>query len=257
MFGLKNFRGSCWVNACLQGIFMIPEVRTRYSTKAYDENNLIDKCLCKIFTTRGEDGLKQFFEVVKTKDINPGSDIGDSHELLMFLCDKLPFLDELCRFKTGESIECKTCKRKEIREDSVCEYALSIVKNNDTISECINKSVEEYENNDWTCSFNENCKAKGGRFQLLIGSFPKVMIFHVIPTQTAVNYSSILVLNKRQYALTSVICFNGSHWWTYGRDMPPGTDWYILDDLRVTKHGSKQFPLSSSMRILIYYRLEN
>jgi hypothetical protein len=236
---------------------MIPEVRTRYSTKSHDETNLIDKCLSEIFRSKGDDGLKQLFEVVKTKDINPGRDVGDSHELLMFLCDKLPFLDELCRFKTGESIQCKICKKKQVKEDSVCEYALSMVKSNDSISECITRSVQEYDNDEWKCSFNENCKGKGGTFQPLIGSFPKVMIFHVIPTNTAINYSSILILNKHEYALTSVICYNGSHWWTYGRDMPPGTDWYVLDDMRITKHGPKQFPVSSNMRILIYYRLEN
>jgi uncharacterized UBP type Zn finger protein len=257
MFGLKNFRGSCWVNACLQGIFMIPEVRTRYSTKSFDESNLIDKCLCRIFETKGEDGLKQLFEVIKTKDINPGRDIGDSHELLMYLCDKLPFLDKLCRFETGDSIQCKTCLKTEVKRDSVCEYRIAAIKDKETLSDCIMKTVEPYENTEWKCSFTENCKGIGGNFQHMIGSFPKVMIFHVIPTQTAVNYSSILILNKKEYALTGVICYNGSHWWTYGRDMPPGNDWYILDDLRVVKHGPKQFPVSSNMRILIYYRLEN
>jgi len=245
------------VNACLQGIFMIPEVRNRYTTNGHDENNIIDKCLSVIFRSKGEDGLKELFEAVKTKDINPGRDIGDSHELLMFLCDKLPFLDELCRFKIGDSIQCKTCKKIEVKEDSVCEYALSLVNNREAISDCIVRSVQPYENNDWKCSFTEGCQGVGCECQHLIGTFPKVMIFHVIPTNTAVNYSSILILNKRQYALTSVICYNGSHWWTYGRDMPPGTDWYVLDDTRIIKHGPRQFPVSSSMRILIYYRLEN
>jgi ubiquitin C-terminal hydrolase len=266
MFGLKNYRGSCWVNACLQGIFMIPEVRKRYMTNAHDEENLIDKCLSIIFKSKGEDGLKQLFEVVKAKHINPGNDIGDSHELLMFLCDKLPFLDELCRFKVGNSMHCKKCNKTEITESSVSEYSLTDVKNGEMLTETILRSVQPFQNDEWRCSLTadpsddevvEVCKGTSGTTQLLIGSYPKVMIFHIFPVNLTINYSSILILNKKEYALTSVICYNGSHWWTYGRDMPPGTDWYILDDLRVVKHGPKQFPVSSNMRILIYYRLEN
>jgi hypothetical protein len=239
---------------------MIPEVQKRYSSKTFDEENLIDKCLFKIFESKGEHGLKELFEVAKAKDINPGNDIGDAHELLMFLCDKLPFLDELCRFKIGNSIHCTTCRKTQTSELSVSEYSLTEIKHRESLTDSITRSVQPYQNNEWKCSLSsegETCSGTSGITQLLIGSFPKVMIFHVFPIDVSVNYSSILILNKKEYALAAVVCFNGSHWWTYGRDMPPGTDWYTLDDLRVMKHGPKQFPLSQYMRILIYYRLEN
>jgi ubiquitin C-terminal hydrolase len=82
-------------------------------------------------------------------------------------------------------------------------------------------------------------------------------MFHLLPTNGTVEYSSILSLNKHQYALLSVSCFNGGHWWSYGRDMPVGSNWYTLNDQLISNHGPKQFPLSSNMRLLIYYRIEN
>ena len=62
MFGLKNFRGSCWVNACLQGIFRIPELQQRYSNSQANPENIIDVCLQQIWKSNVEDGLKYFFE---------------------------------------------------------------------------------------------------------------------------------------------------------------------------------------------------
>jgi ubiquitin C-terminal hydrolase len=113
--------------------------------------------------------------------------------------------------------------------------------------------VEPYPIQEWEC---ETCKNKGGIRQQLIGSFPDYMMFHLPISQTTVDYSSILVLNSKRYALMSVICFNGGHWWTYARNMPPGSSWYMLDDTNVSDHGPKQFPISGSMRVLIYYRLD-
>ena len=66
MFGLQNFKGSCWVNACIQGIFRIPEVQTRYSEGIFEQGNVLDECLCKIWKTQGQEGIKEFFQSVKT-----------------------------------------------------------------------------------------------------------------------------------------------------------------------------------------------
>lgn len=254
MFGFRNYNGSCWVNACLQGVFRIPDVQDRYKSAIFEKGNVVDECLNRIWNSKGEEGLKEFFESVRTKTMPAGHGIGDSHELLQELCDKLPYLDTLCRFKIADTIECKSCHKKSIKEDSVTEFSISNYgENSIPISECISKTVLPQEIAEWKC---EDCKQSGCIKQQLIGSFPDVMVFHLVPTRSSVEYSSMLVLNKRQYALLAVICYNGSHWWAYGRNMPPGNSWYTLNDTAVTDHGPKQFPLTSSMRLLIYYRLK-
>lgn len=254
MFGLDNYRGSCWVNACIQSIFRIPEVQDRYNSGIFEKTNFIDECLCKIWKSKGNEGLKEFFEAVRTDTMPAGKGVGDSHELLQYLCDKVPFLNELMRFKIADSIECIHCHHKEIKEDSVTEFSIATEKQNIPLIQCISETVSPIAIEEWEC---EKCHKKGCKKQQLIGSFPKVMMFHLIPLNGNAEYTSILGLNKRQYALASVTCYNGFHWWAYGRDMPPGSSWYILDDTRVQEHGPKQFPLSNRARLLIYYRLQN
>ena len=252
MFGLRNFSGSCWVNACLQSIFRIPDVQERYTESKFDRANPIDVALHAIWSHKGE-GLQGFFEVVRCEMMPAGQGIGDSHELFVYLCDKLPFLDKLCRFKIADSIQCKLCHKKELKEDMVTEFSLSSDGNRVPISTCIMNTVTPHDILDWTC---EVCKQKGCTKQQLIGSFPQVMAFHMVSTESSVDYSSILVLNKMKYALLSVCCYNGSHWWVYGRDKI-GDSWFTLDDGRVEEHGPREFPLSGKMRLLIYYRLNN
>jgi len=254
MFGLKNFSGSCWVNTCLQGIFRIPELQERYNNDTFDKENIIDECLSKIWKSKGEDGLKEFFEAVRTEVMPAGRGIGDAHELIVYLCDKLPFLDELMRFKIADSLTCVNCQDKQLKEDSVVEFTIASEKANKPMIDCISETVQEYTIEGWKC---EKCNNLGCKKQQLIGSFPKVMVFHMVSNDGSIDYSSILALNKRQYALISVSCFNGGHWWGYGRDMPPGNSWYTLNDRQVQEHGPKQFPISNKMKILIYYRLEN
>jgi len=254
MFGLKNFSGSCWVNTCLQGIFRIPEVQERYNNDTFDKDNIIDECLSKIWKSKGEDGLKDFFEAVRTEVMPAGRGIGDAHELIVYLCDKLPFLDELMRFKIADSLTCVSCQDKQLKEDSVVEFTIASEEGNKPMIDCISETVQEHAIEGWKC---EKCNKLGCKKQQLIGSFPKVMVFHMVSNDGSIDYSSILALNKRQYALISVSCFNGGHWWGYGRDMPPGSSWYTLNDRQVQEHGSKQFPISNKMKILIYYRLEN
>jgi uncharacterized UBP type Zn finger protein len=254
MFGLHNHRGSCWVNAALQAFFRIPEVQQRYDQNIFDKKNVIDQCLYSIWKTKGENSLKDFFEAVRTDTMPAGLDIGDSHELFQYLCDKLPFLDELCRFKIAHSMVCKSCNKKSIREDSVIEFSLDSVSGSHVpLATCISKTVEPYDIDEWEC---ESCKTKGGTRQQLIGSFPKCLLFHAPLSNSTIDYSSIMILNKHKYALSSVVCYNGAHWWTYGRNMPPGSSWYILDDMNIREHSPKQFPVSNTMRMLIYYRLD-
>jgi ubiquitin C-terminal hydrolase len=254
MFGLKNFSGSCWVNTCLQGIFRIPDVQQRYNNGTFDKENIVDECLSKIWKSKGEDGLKDFFDAVRTEVMPAGNGIGDSHELIVYLCDKLPFLDKLIRFKIADSVVCIHCEDTQIKEDSITEFSIASNESNKPMIDCISESVKEDTLADWKC---EKCGKLGCKKQQLIGSFPKIMVFHVTSNSGSIDYSSILALNKRQYALISVSCFNGGHWWGYGRDMPPGTSWYTLNDRQVEEHGPKQFPISNKMKILIYYRLEN
>jgi hypothetical protein len=254
MFGLHNFRGSCWVNTCIQAIFRIPEIQERYNTESFDRGNIIDECLCKIWRTKGEDGLKQLFEAVRTDIMPAGNGIGDSHELLQYICDKLPFLDNLMRFKIADSIQCINCDAKEVREDSVIEFTISSNVKNRPMIDCIADSVKENTIDAWKC---EKCNKQGCKKQQLIGSFPKVMVFHMIDTIGSIDYSSILCLNKKQYALISISCYNNMHWWGYGRNMPPGSSWFTINDTHIIEHSPKQFPISNKMRLLIYYRLEN
>jgi uncharacterized UBP type Zn finger protein len=254
MFGLHNFSGSCWVNACLQSIFRIPEVQERYNSGIYDRNNQIDEFLCKIWTSNGQTGLTDLFNSIRTETMPAGQGIGDSHELFQYLCDKLPYLDALVRFKIADSIQCKNCGNKTIKEDSVTEFSIATDKHKVPLINCIAEVVKPQEIQEWKC---EKCQTMGCIKQQLIGSFPKVMVFHLIPIDGSAEYTSVLSLNKREYHLASVTCYNGMHWWAYGRNMPPGSSWYSLDDTNIREHGAKQFPLSNKARLLIYYRLEN
>jgi hypothetical protein len=254
MFGLRNFQGSCWVNTCIQSILRIPDVQTRYDEDLFDKENPIDLYLSQIWKSKGTTGLPELFGVIQTQYMPAGRGIGDAHELLQYLCDKLPFLDELMRFKTAHSIKCTHCDATELRQDSEIEFSLSTNEKNKPIHDCIVESVQAELLEDWKC---EKCHEKGCRKQKLLGTFPKVMTFHMIPTSGSIEYPSTLVLNSMQYVLISVCCYDGAHWWAYGRNMPSSLCWYTLNDLHVQEHGPKQFPLSNKMRMLIYYRLEN
>jgi len=253
MFGLNNFSGSCWVNACLQGIFRLPEVIDRYTREVYDKENVVDSSLNKIWNSQGKEGLKDFFLASRTATMQAGMDIGDSNELLIHLCDKLPFLLELCRFKKAEQIKC-SCGFSQIREDTATEYELHPTDRNTPITDCIVKNVQPELLDDWKC---DKCSEVGkATKQALIGSFPKVMIFRVTSQNSSLQYSSVLVVNSKKYYLLAVISHTGGHWFTYAREMPPGKPWFTLDDNRVREHAANEFPMSQMTKVLIYYRLE-
>ena len=252
MFGLKNFRGSCWVNACLQGLYRLPELQERYNQRKADEENEIDMALQLIWLQKGNEGLKQFFDSVKHTSLPTGRGTADSHELLVYLLDKLPWLDSLCRFKIADKITCTKCSYESMKEDSKIELSLFPESKGVSISECIQKEVTEIILEGSKC---EKCNEPYKK-QLLIGSFPKILILHVYTDDSKqTSYSSKLVMNSKNYILLSILSYNGAHWWSYGRDSA-GKPWYTFDDTHVKEHSPNEFPLSNTMRILIYYHLE-
>lgn len=251
-FGLRNQRGSCWVNAALQSIFRIPDIQTRYTEDKADPNSPVEMCLQEIWASEGDEGLRPLFDCIKTATMPAGDGIGDSHELLEFLCDKVPFLDKLFRFKVANNITCLNCKNVETKTDSLIEFSITPSTRGQSVSDAIVEAVTPVEISDWLCG---KCKKRGCTKQLLLGSFPSVLTFHMTSLNTSVKYSPILSVNKIKYALCAVVCFNGAHWWTYGRNMPPGQPWIEFDDTQVSRHDPQHFPLSEQMRLLMYYRL--
>lgn len=264
MFGLQNFRGSCWVNACLQSFFRIPDIVARYSTlDPAHAINSIDLALLNIWKSKGRSGLQDFFAAVRSTQVADsekgkvfflpiGQGIGDSHELFTFLCDKLPFLDQLCRYKIADIRICSNCKDKDIKEDSYIEFDFGINSRRITLSQSINETVQPETIDTFKC---EKCNKEGCTRQRVLGSFPKTMVFHKLTPQAIIDYSSVLVMNGIEYTLLAVTCFNGGHWWAYGRENV-GTPWFTLNDTHVNQHGPKQFPFAPNMRTLIYYRFE-
>jgi len=254
MFGLRNTRGSCWVNAALQGVFRIPDLQSRYSNDDADDKNPVETALQEIWSSKGDEGLTDFYECVKTKTMPAGENIGDSHELLEFLCDKVPFLDKLMRFKVGNSVRCNNpeCSYKDTVSDTMTEFSIAPTKPGMSVSAAIVETVTPFVIDDWKC---EKCSQKGCTKQLLLNTFPQVLTFHMTSLNTTVSYPAILVINKIKYALVSVVCFSGNHWFTYGRDLPPGKPWHKFDDARVQSFDGTSFPLLDTMRLLMYYRL--
>ena len=254
MFGLRNQRGSCWINAALQGILRIPDLQKKYSDKdAEVSKNPVERCLQEIWTTRGEEGLKDFYECVKTSTKMPaGDDIGDSHELLDFVWDKVPFLDELVRFRVVNVVRCKHCGHSEEKKDTMTELSVMPTEKEQAISNVIAESARPVEIEDWKC---EKCNKLGCTKQCLVATFPQVLVVHKVNVENSVGYTPILMLNKQKYALISVVCYTGAHWFTYGRHLPPGKPWHLFDDNHVQSFSATYFPLASTMRLLIYYRL--
>lgn len=254
MFGLRNQRGSCWINAAVQGVFRIPDVQSRYQNDEADDSNPVETALQEVWASKGDEGLRDFYECVKTSTMPAGEGIGDSHELIEFLCDKIPFLDKLMRFKVADVIKCSNpkCDYTDTRHDTVIEFPITPSKPNQTVSDCIVETVTPQTITEWKC---DKCKEKGCTKQFLLGAFPRVLVFHMTSVDTTTTYSAQLVLNRNTYALFAIICFNGAHWYTYGRNLPPGQPWHELNDMHVRKHEPTHFPLVNTMRLLMYYRI--
>lgn len=252
-FGLRNKNGSCWINAALQATFRIPDLQKRFEDDEQDESNPIEVCLSEIYGSRGDEGLKPFYECVKVSPTMPaGEDIGDSHELIQFLCDKIPFLDKLTRFKVANVIRCDNCDYTDTRPDTLNEFSITPSNNKQTVSDAIGDTVKPQSIPDWTC---EKCKKKGCKKQLLLAEFPQVMMFHKTSIGNTASYTPVLVLNKIKYALFAVVCFTGGHWFTWGRNLPPGKPWFKFDDEHVKEHMPNFMPQDDRMRLLMYYRI--
>ena len=50
-FGLRNQRGSCWVNAALQAVYRIPDLQQRFHEEKYDTTNPVEVCLYQIWSS--------------------------------------------------------------------------------------------------------------------------------------------------------------------------------------------------------------
>lgn len=248
-------RGSCWVNACLQAVFSIPGVRARYGANTFEPGNAIDECLCLIWNTRAAEGLGRFFEHVRTEAMPAGTNIGDAHELFLFLCDKLPFLDKLCRFEIVDVITCKACGDVQRKTDSVIEQPVMTDGSDSTLAECMMSAVAAHEIDGWAC---EKCKSSDGCLkQLQYRSFPTALVVYKLAQDGGgVKYSNNIVVNGHKYGLVSVSCYNGAHWWGLGRELGDNEPWLEFDDERVSERPLSP-PISKNMRMLIYYRLEN
>lgn len=242
MFGLPNISGSCWVNAALQGLYAYPYMKEHKS----DESNPVDKSFTEVYTSKGTNGLLDLFNYIRTSYIPAGHDLGDSHELILHLCDKMPWLDHLIRFKMANKLTCKTCGYNVLKEESTLEIGLSPSTKKMSILDALNEFVQPSEIEGWVC---DKCKEKRICIvQTLFGTFPKILMLH----GSSVRYSKSLILNKRQYELFAVICFNGGHWWSYGRQE---SEWYELDDTNVRQ--IEKLNVVSTMRILLYFLIEN
>jgi len=254
MFGIRNKNGSCWINAALQGIFRIPDLQSRFSDGEEDTANPVESCLAELWGSHGEEGLNAFYQCVKVSPHMPaGEDIGDSHELLKFLWDKVPVLDKLVRYKVAHVTRCTHCSYTLTNHDTVTEFTVAPTKPKHSISEAIAEAVTPQSVTDWTC---DECKQKGCTRQLLLGSFPQVLVLHCVSPRTTATYGAQLVLNEHKYALFAVICFNGGHWYTYGRNLPPGQPWAEYNDAIVRSYDPSFFPLADTMRLLMYYRIQ-
>lgn len=253
MFGLRNKNGSCWINAALQAVFRIPDLQKRFNDGNEDDTNPVETCLSEIWGSKGDEGLRALYDCVKVSPHMPaGEDIGDSHELIEFLMDKVPFLDKLMRFKVGNAIRCSNCTHQEVKPDTLTEFSIAPTQKKQTVSDAIAEAVRPVTISDWKC---DACGNRGCTKQLLLAEFPQILMFHQTSIGTSTAYTPVLVLNKIRYALMSVVCFTGGHWFTWGRNLPPGQPWYRLDDGHIQAHAANFFPLADNMRLLLYYRL--
>ena len=175
MFGLTNTRGSCWVNATLQALFRFADLRERYDDLDADDSNPVDTALQKVWISKGKEGLPDFHASVRSADRPAGQGIGDSHELLLHLCDKLPWLDKLLRFEFGTRITCKHCSYTNLVRESVIEFPVMPSNECKTLSDSIQRAVQPFEDPGWTC---ETCKKTGCTQQHLLGTLPEILVFH-------------------------------------------------------------------------------
>jgi ubiquitin C-terminal hydrolase len=258
MFGLNNYGGSCWLNACLQSILRLPEIKERYNTVETDKTlNSVDKSLSKIWKSKGSDGLKDLFNAISETNVSEsgskpayemlaGKSVGDSNEAFVYLCDKLPFLDLLCRYTFVERLEC-SCGFQQERPDSHVQFQLYPSKDTSLI-QCISDVVKKETLDSWKC---DKCSQRGSATkEIVMKSFPKILTFKIV-SDKKVTHSDILVINSHRYQLLGITSFNGGHWWAFAKD----PSWVLYDDTRVRELQSNEVPSSQNAKMLIYYRI--
>jgi ubiquitin C-terminal hydrolase len=254
MFGLKNYGGSCWLNACLQAILRIPDIKQRYDTLE-EPLNSVDKSLHKLWKSGGQEGLKELFDSIRETNTsqsgNPayemfaGENIGDSNEAFIYFCDKLPFLDSLCRYTFVEKISCP-CGFQQERQDSHIQFELYPLEKNLQITTCISNVVKPEILDSWKC---DKCSERGkAQKQIIIKSFPQIFTFKL---SAGVIFAHTLIINSNKYQLKSIVSFNGGHWWSYTKN----ESWILFDDTNVRQLRPNENPSSTTIKMLIYYRV--
>jgi ubiquitin C-terminal hydrolase len=256
MFGLKNYGGSCWLNACLQSILRIPEITSRYSTEL-ETINSVDKSLYTISKTQGQDGLKDLFNAISETNSSvsgskpayemlAGKSVGDTNEAFIYLCDKLSFLDTLCRYTIVEKIECK-CGFEQEKNDSHIQFEIYPIKDS-TLTSCITQVVSPEVLDSWKC---DKCSERGqATKRMIMKTFPTCLVFKIFSEDNSVVTPQNLVINSNKYELASISCWNGGHWWAYSKL----DTWALYDDTRVHELKKEEIPSSRQAKMLIYYR---
>jgi ubiquitin C-terminal hydrolase len=258
MFGLRNYGGSCWLNACLQTVLRIPEIKERYSTIDPEMTiNSVDKSLSRIWKTSGQEGLKELFDAISESNTSEsgskpayemlaGKSIGDSNEAFVYLCDKLPFLDLLCRYNFVEKLEC-SCGFQQERPDSHIQFQLYPSKSM-PLTDCILDVVKKETLDSWKC---DKCSQRGqATKEIVMKTFPKVLTFKLFSEQGVV-YPTNLMINSHKYQICGITSFNGAHWWAFARD----SSWTLYDDTTVRQLRRNEVPAGQNAKMLIYYRI--
>jgi len=222
-----------------------------YKDNKPEAENQVDVALHAVYMSKGAAGLKELYGSIRTTYMPAGLNIGDSHELIVHMCDKLPWLDKAFRFEIGDRIECSHCKDVQVKTDTTIDLHLMPSKPRIPLLQAIQEYIQPHTIADWKC---EKCNMLGCTKQVMFGGFPKTLM---IWSSTPVEYSSVVVINSKPYVLFGVVCFNGGHWKTYARKLPPGNPWTVLDDQTVMSMDARKFPLDTTMRVLLYFLTEN
>jgi uncharacterized UBP type Zn finger protein len=222
-----------------------------YKDNKPEAENQVDVALHAVYMSKGAAGLKELYGSIRTTYMPAGLNIGDSHELIVHMCDKLPWLDKAFRFEIGDRIECSHCKDVQVKTDTTIDLHLMPSKPRIPLLQAIQEYIQPHTIADWKC---EKCNKLGCTKQVMFGGFPKTLM---IWSSTPVEYSSVVVINSKPYVLFGVVCFNGGHWKTYARKLPPGNPWTVLDDQTVMSMDARKFPLDTTMRVLLYFLTEN
>ena len=157
-------------------------------------------------------------------------------------------MEDLCKFQTCDKFKCSKCDYESLKEDTKIEISLFPNSDKKTILECLDNEIKEEILEDSKC---EKCQEKLTK-QLLFKNLPKILIIHVYNhPRNKTDYSSSIIINSKKYILLSALCFNGGHWNCIGRD---NNLWHVFDDTNIRSFKENEFPVSSLMRVLIYYQ---